>query len=140
MINILIADDHLIVRSGLKQILAESPDPITVDEAGNWMETLAKTHYRVYDLVIMDIFMPGKGGLAALKELKSSRPKLPVLVLSMHPEEQYAVRAMDAGASGYLNMDSAWYELAIAIRKVLAGGKYVSAPLAEKLTANLPDE
>ena len=137
MIKILIADDHPIYRKGLLQILMETPDMFAVDEAGSGEEALAKVWSKDYDLVLMDISMPGRGGLDALKVLKSHRPKLPVLVLSMHPEEQYAVRALRAGASGYLNKECAWDELVNAINKVLGGGKYVSAALAEKLADNL---
>ena len=123
MIHILIIDEHTVVRRGLKQILAESPDPITVDEAGNWVEALAKVHYNDFDLVLMDISISGGGGLDALKELKSRRPELPVLVLSRHPEEIYAVRALRAGAAGYLNKECAWYELVKVVKEVLEVGK-----------------
>ncbi|HXE98396.1 MAG TPA: response regulator transcription factor [Dongiaceae bacterium] len=133
MIRILIADDHPIYRKGLLQILLETPDMFEVDEAGSGEEALAKTWNSNYDLVLMDVSMPGRGGLDALKVLKSRHPKLPVLVLSMHPEEQYAMRALRAGAAGYLNKECVWYELVKAIKKVLEGGKYVSSALAEKL-------
>lgn len=137
MLRLLIADDHPIYRKGLLQILMETPDMFTVDEAGSGEEALAKAWNNDYDLVLLDISMPGRGGLDALKALKSHCPKLPVLVLSMHPEEQYAVRALRAGASGYLNKECVWHELAIAIHKVLNGGKYVSATLADNLASNL---
>jgi two-component system invasion response regulator UvrY len=137
MIRILIADDHPIYRKGLLQILMETPDMFAIDEVSSGEEALAKVWNYDYDLVLLDISMPGRGGLDALKVLKSHRPKLPVLVLSMHPEEQYAVRALRAGASGYLNKECAWHELVNAIRKVLEGGKYVSAALAENLASNL---
>ena len=137
MIRILIADDHPIYRKGLLQILMETPDMFSVDEAGSGEEALGKAWNNEYDLVLMDISMPGRGGLDALKVLKIQCPKLPVLVLSMHPEEQYAERALRAGASGYLNKECAWYELVNAIKKVLNGGKYVSAALAENLASNL---
>lgn len=137
MIRVLIADDHPIYRKGLRQILTEVPDMFAVDEAGSGEEALAKAWDGDYDLILLDISMPGRGGLDALKVLKSHNPKLPVLMLSMHPEEHYAVRALRAGASGYLNKESAWDELVIAIRKVLEGGMYVSAVLAQKLAANL---
>lgn len=137
MTRVLIADDHAIVRKGLIQLLAEAPDPVLVDEACDGDEALAKAESSSYDLVMVDISMPGKGGLDVLKELKIRRPGLPVLVLSMHPEEQYAVRAMRAGASGYLTKERAADELVNAIRKVLRGGKYVSASLAEKLVSLL---
>ncbi|MBC7962516.1 MAG: response regulator transcription factor [Steroidobacteraceae bacterium] len=137
MIRVLIADDHPIYRKGLLQILMETPDMFAVYEAGSGEEALAKVCDNDYDLVLLDLSMPGRGGLDALKVLKSHYPKLPVLVLSMHPEEQYAVRALRAGASGYLNKECAWHELVNAIHKVLEGGKYVSAALAENLASNL---
>lgn len=137
MIRVLIADDHPIYRKGLLQILTEVPERFAVDEAGSGEEALAKVWDGDYDLILLDISMPGRGGLDALKVLKSRHPKLPVLMLSMHPEEHYAVRALRAGASGYLNKESAWDELVIAIQKVLEGGMYVSAVLAQKLAANL---
>src|ERR1700740_2847027 len=102
MLKILIADDHTIVRKGLVQILADSPYTIMVDEASDGEEALTKACAGDHDLVLLDISMPGKGGLDVLKELKGSKPELPVLILSMHPEEQYAVRALRSGASGYL--------------------------------------
>ncbi|HXE96296.1 MAG TPA: response regulator transcription factor [Dongiaceae bacterium] len=140
ILKILIADDHTIVRKGLVQILADSPDPIMVDEAYDGEEALAKALASDYDLVLLDISMPGKGGLDVLKELKDRSPKLPVLILSMHPEEQYAVRALRSGASGYLTKGSAADELLSAIRKVLSGGKYVSSSLAEKLAGSLDEK
>lgn len=139
MLKILIADDHTIVRKGLVQILADSPDPIQVDEASDGEEALAKACAGDYDLVLLDISMPGKGGLDVLKELKDRRARLPVLILSMHPEEQYAVRALRSGASGYLTKGSAADELLNAIRKVLSGGRYVSSSLAERLADSLGD-
>ena len=139
MVRILIADDHPIYRRGLLQILTDVPDMFAVDEAGSGEEALGKVWDNNYDLVLLDISMPGRGGLDALKVLKSHRPKLPVLVISMHPEEHYAVRALRAGADGYVNKESAWYELVKAIQKVLEGGKYVSAVVAEKLAANMSD-
>jgi two-component system invasion response regulator UvrY len=139
MLKILIADDHTIVRKGLVQILADSPDPILVDEASDGEEALAKAFAGDYDLVLLDISMPGKGGLDVLKELKDRKTRLPVLILSMHPEEQYAVRALRSGASGYLTKGSAAEELLSAIRKVLSGGRYVSSSLAEKLAYSLDD-
>jgi two-component system, NarL family, invasion response regulator UvrY len=139
MVRILIADDHPIYRRGLLQILTDVPDMFAVDEAGSGEEALGKVWDNNYDLVLLDISMPGRGGLDALKVLKSHRPKLPVLVISMHPEEQYAVRALRAGADGYVNKESAWYELVKAIQKVLEGGKYVSALVAEKLATNMSD-
>ncbi len=133
MLKILIADDHAIVRKGLMKILKESDNGISVDEAGHGQEALARVLQTRYELVLMDISMPGRGGLDVLKEMKSHRPQLPVLMLSMHPEEEYAIRALRAGASGYVTKDSAADELVGAIRKVLSGGRYVSSSLAEKL-------
>jgi two-component system, NarL family, invasion response regulator UvrY len=140
MIKILIADDHAIVRKGLVQILTDVPDTFAVDEADNGEDALNRALHNDYELVLLDISMPGKGGLEVLDVLKSQRPKLPVLILSMHPEEQYAVRALRAGASGYLTKGSAADELVSAIKKVLAGGKYVSNSLAEKLVFGLVDK
>ncbi len=133
MPKILIADDHTIVRKGLIKILKESDNGISVDEAEHGEEALARVLQASYELVLMDISMPGRGGLDVLKEIKSHRPRLPVLMLSMHPEKEYALRALRAGASGYVTKDSAAEELVGAIRKVLSGGRYVSASLAEKL-------
>jgi two-component system, NarL family, invasion response regulator UvrY len=133
MINILIADDHAIFREGLKHILAESPDVKVVAEARNGQEVLEKIWSEKYDMVLLDISMPGISGLEVLKQLKIEKPKLPVLVLSMHPEEQYAVRVLRAGASGYLTKESAPDELITAIRKISQGRKYITASLAERL-------
>ena len=136
-IRLLIGDDHAVVRKGMKQILAETKDIVVADEAGNGREVLEKVQKTDFDMVLLDISMPGRDGLEVLKELKSLRPKLPVLMLSMYPEEQYAVRSLRSGASGYLTKDSAPDELISAIRKVSSGGKYVSASLAEKLAHKL---
>lgn len=133
MTKILIVDDHAIVRKGLMQIIAERFELVAVDEACSGTEGVNKACRSDYDLALVDISMPGRGGLDVLKELKACRPKLPILILSMHPEEQYAVRALRTGASGYLTKESAPDELVTAIEKVLKGGKYVSASLAEKL-------
>jgi two-component system invasion response regulator UvrY len=137
MIRLLIGDDHAIVRKGMKQILAETRDIVVADEAGNGRDVLEMVRKNDYDMVLLDISMPGRDGLEVLKELKNQRPKLPVLMLSMYPEEQYAVRSLRSGASGYLTKDSAPDELIAAIRKVSSGGKYVSASLAEKLAHKL---
>ena len=137
MLKILVADDHTIVREGLKQILGEVPDMIVAGEASDGPETLHKVREHHYDLVLLDIAMPGISGLDVLKHLKSERPDLPVLMLSMYPEEQYAVRTLKAGASGYLTKESASDELIAAIRKVSSGGKYVTSSLAEKLASCL---
>ena len=140
MIKILIADDHAIVREGLKQIVAETSDMVVVDEASNGQETLDKVWKNDYDVVVLDISMPGRSGLDILKQLKGERSKLPILVLSMHPENQYAVRVLKAGADGYLTKESAPDELIAAIRRVSLGRKYVSSSLAEKLAFDLEIE
>ena len=137
MIKILITDDHAIVREGLKQILSETSDMVVSGEAANGQQCLDLVRKNDLDLVLLDIAMPGRGGMDILKELKNEKPKLPVLILSMYPEEQYAVRALKAGASGYLTKESAPDELIAAIRKVSQGGKYVSSSLAEKLAVYL---
>jgi len=137
MIRILVADDHSVVRQGVKQILADVSDMAVKDEAQNGSETLEKVLHNDYDVVLLDISMPGRSGLEVLEDIKNQRPKLAVLILSMHPEEQYAVRALRAGASGYLTKASAPQELIGAIRKVAGGGKYVTSSLAEKLADEL---
>lgn len=137
MIRILVVDDHTIVREGLKQILGEEKDMNVVEEASNGQEALQKIGKNEYDCVLLDISMPGRSGLEVLKDIKALRPKLPVLILSMHSEELYAIRALRAGASGYLTKASASEELIGAIRKVSAGRKYVSTSLAEKLAVEL---
>ncbi|HQQ88081.1 MAG TPA: response regulator transcription factor [Smithellaceae bacterium] len=137
MIRILVADDHAVVRQGVKQILADVRDMLVKDEAQNGTETIDKVMKYEYDVVLLDISMPGRSGLEILEEIKAQKPKLAVLILSMHPEEQYAVRALRAGASGYLTKASAPQELIGAIRKVAGGGKYVTTSLAEKLAGEL---
>ena len=137
MIRILIADDHAIVRRGLKQIVSEQADMIVASEAENAREVLDLVRTQKWDVVVLDINMPGRNGLEVLKELKRENPKLPVLILSIHPEEQYGVRVLKAGAAGYLTKDSAPDELVLAIRKVHRGGKYISASLAETLVYEL---
>ncbi len=137
MIKVLIADDHAVVRSGLKQILAETPDIVVAGEATNGREVLEKLEKQHWDVLVLDITMPGRSGLEILKDIKLLKPELPVLVLSMHAEEQFATRTLKAGASGYLNKESAPEELVKAIRKVCAGGKYVSATQAERMVGEL---
>ena len=127
MIKIIIADDHAIVRKGLKQILDETPDLVVADEASSGHEVLDKVRKNDFDVVILDLTMPGKGGVETLKELKLEKPDLPVLVLSVHPEEQYALRVLKAGAAGYINKESAPTELIEAIRKVALGRKYITS-------------
>ena len=137
MIKILIADDHAVVRRGLKQILAEEPNMAVFGEACNAQEVLKNVREQNWDIVILDITMPDRSGLEVLKELKNIRPKLPVLILSIHPEEQYAVRVLKAGAAGYMTKESAPEELVKAVRKVIRGSKYISPSLAEKLAFDL---
>lgn len=136
-LKILIADDHPIVRQGLKQILASEPDVVAVGEAETAQKTLELARKQHWDVVVLDITMPGRSGLDVLKELRQERPRLPVLVLTAHPEDQYAVRVLKAGAAGYMTKEKAPEELIKAIRKVLQGGKYVSESLAEKLAFDL---
>lgn len=137
MIKILVADDHAIVREGLKQIVAEESDMEVTAEASNSEEVLNIIAKQVYDIMILDINMPGKSGLDLLKDLKVRFPKLPVLILSMYAEEQYGIRALKAGASGYLKKASAPDELVAAIRKIVSGGKYINEQLAEKLADSI---
>jgi len=137
MIKVLIADDHPIVRRGLKEILVRELEDSVCGEAKDAQEVLARTHSEDWDLVILDITMPGRSGLDVLRDLKKVRPKLPVLVVSMHAEDQYGKRALRAGASGYIHKESAPEELIKAVHKVLAGGRYVSPMLAENLALNL---
>jgi len=126
VINILVADDHAIVRDGLKQILAGTGDLVAGGEARTGNEVLQLVREGKWDLLLMDMSMPGRSGIELIKLVKGERPKLPILVLSMHQEHEYAVRAIRAGASGYLNKDSASELLVAAIRKVVAGGVFVS--------------
>jgi len=137
MIKILVADDHAIVREGLKQILSQTPDLVVIAEASNGQEVIDKISKNYFNLVILDITMPGKSGLEVLREIKGQKPKLPVLILSMYPEDQYAERVLKAGASGYLTKDSAPDELVKAIRQISQGKKYVTPSFAEKLAIDL---
>ena len=134
-IKILIADDHPIVRAGIKQILAETSGMVAADEAGSGQEVLNLIQKKDYDVILLDISMPGRSGLEVLKDLKKEKPKTPVLILSIYPEEQYAIRALRAGASGYLTKSSAPNELVSAIRKISSGGRYITVALAEKLAS-----
>jgi two-component system invasion response regulator UvrY len=137
MIRVLVADDHAIVRRGLKLIMQEEFRSLTFGEASNGQQVLDLAWKQDWDIVILDITMPGRNGLDILKELKQIRPKLPVLVLSMHSEDQFAVRVLKSGASGYMTKENVPEELVKAIKKVMAGGKYVSASLAEELAFRL---
>ena len=136
-IKILIADDHAIVRRGLKEILEDTPDIVAAGEASNGREVLEKLQAESWDVLVLDITMPGRSGLDILKDIRQMKPELPVLILSMHAEEQFATRMIKAGAAGYLNKESAPEELVKAIRKVYSGGKYVSAAQAERMVDEL---
>ena len=140
VIRVLIADDHAILRRGLKEILMRELDNVIWGEAENGQQVLDQVQSHDWDLLILDITMPGRGGLDVLKNLRTLRPKLPVLVLSMHPEDQYGKRVLKAGASGYMNKESAPEELIEAVRKLLGGGRYVSPALAETLASDLSQD
>lgn len=133
MIRILVADDHAVVREGVRRIVADTADLQVAGEARTGPEVVAQTAAHSWDMVLLDISLPGRNGLDVLHHLKRTYPSLPVLVFSMHPEHQYAVRAFKAGASGYLTKDSLPDELVTAIRQVVRGGRYVSTALAEHL-------
>jgi DNA-binding NarL/FixJ family response regulator len=133
MVRILLADDHTVVREGVKRILQDIPDLEVADEATTGQEVLAWAETNTCDVVLLDISLPGANGLETLKQLRRKQTMLPVLMFSVHPEEQYAVRALKAGASGYLTKGCEPHELIAALRKVAQGGKYISATLAERL-------
>jgi DNA-binding NarL/FixJ family response regulator len=133
MIRVVIADDHTIVREGLRQLLQASVDFDVVSEARDGHEVMQRVRELDFDVLLLDMSMPGKSGMELIKQVKSERPKLRILVLSMHQEHQYAVRAIKAGASGYLTKESASSQLAAAIRKVACGGAFISAEVAEQL-------
>lgn len=139
MLKILIADDHRVVREGLKKIIDQTPAMHVVAEASDGHEVLRLASRVVLDVVLLDISMPGPSGLDILKQLKSRHPRLPVLMLSQHPEDHYAVRALRAGASGYVTKESASDELIAAIQKVAEGHKYVTETLADKMVSVLDD-
>jgi len=132
-IRVLIADDHAIVRQGLRQILSDTPDLTVAGEAENGVQAVQMVRSGDWDVVLMDVSMPDRNGIDALKIIKKEHPRLPVLILSMYPEEQYAIRALKAGAAGYLTKQSAPELLVTAIRQVASGKKYVSPSLAEEL-------
>jgi DNA-binding NarL/FixJ family response regulator len=147
VIKILIVDDHAVVRQGLRKILSEQPDMAVIDEAGSAEQLMEIVGTKKWDILIMDISMPGKSGLDVLKQLHQEQPRLPILFLSMLPEEQFAVRVLQAGASGYMTKETAPEELVKAVRKICAGGKYISSAVAEKFagqfnskTQQLPHE
>lgn len=137
MTRVLIADDHAIVRKGLQQIVKEQAPMIEVDEASDGNQVLEKVNANGCDVLVLDISMPGRSGLDILNEVRHLRPNLPVLILSMHPEEQYAIRVLKAGAAGYMTKDSALDELVGAIQRISSGGRYISPSLAEKLALGL---
>src|SRR5215510_2209641 len=138
--RILIADDHAVVRRGLKETLSEAFPRVTFGEAKTAQETVESVGRQEWDVVILDISLPGKSGLDVLGDLRRLRPNLPILLLSMHPEGQFARRALKSGAAGYLTKESVPEELKEAVRRVKAGGRYVSAALAEKLAFDLRPE
>jgi two-component system, NarL family, invasion response regulator UvrY len=135
--KVLITDDHPIVRQGLKQILREAFESIVVDEAVNGLEAISKIENEKYDIVLLDISMPGMNGLEVLKEIQKTHKTLPVMIISIYPEDQYALRCLKAGASGYLTKDTASDELTLAVERILSGKKYVSPSLADKLARHL---
>lgn len=139
MITVLICDDHTLLREGLKQILAGMPDIVVADEAGDGKEVLKKAGARDYDVILLDIALPGRNGIDICKQLKSMKPHLNILMLSMYPEEQFALRSLRAGAAGYLTKNSVSTELIAAIRKVSRGERHISTSLAEALASNLTD-
>ncbi|MES2935497.1 MAG: response regulator transcription factor [Pseudomonadota bacterium] len=139
-IRILIADDHAIVREGLKQILADTKDIVVAGEAENGLDAIKLARDTDCNVLLLDISMPDRSGIDVLKQIKKEVPQLAVLMLSMHREDQYAIRALKAGASGYLNKQSAPKELVIAIRQVAAGMKYISAALAQELANHINED
>lgn len=144
MINVLVVDDHALIRKGMKQILDDTSDIRVTGEAETGMEAIRMVRDHKYDIVLLDITLPDKYGIDVLKQIKQQCPVLPVLILSMHPDEQYALRSIKAGASGYMNKQSAPSQLVVAIRKVASGKKYISSELAEQLandiTSNKPQD
>jgi DNA-binding NarL/FixJ family response regulator len=140
MIRVVIADDHTILREGLRQLLSSAGDVQVVADAADSHEVMARVRSEDFDLLLMDMSMPGKSGIDLIKQVKSEKPKLRILVLSMHEEPQYAVRAIKAGASGYVTKDSASSQLVTAIRKVAGGGAFITAEVAEQLALGaMPD-
>jgi DNA-binding NarL/FixJ family response regulator len=137
MIRVCVADDHELVRRGIRQMLSESPDIRVADEVATGEELVLLAQKRRWDAVLLDLSMPGQGGLETLRRLKAQFPRLPVLILTMHSEDQYAVRAIKLGASGYLTKDSASKRLAEAVRVVAGGKRYITPRLAEQLAATV---
>ncbi|TDK68289.1 response regulator [Sapientia aquatica] len=140
MIRILIADDHTIMREGLKRILEGEPDIQIVAEAVDGLDALQKVRAGGIDLILLDLSMPGRSGVDLIRQMKDEAPKLPILILTMHEEEQYAVRAMRAGAHGYLTKESAGLELVSAIHRIASGRPYISVAVAEQLAMNIMPE
>jgi DNA-binding NarL/FixJ family response regulator len=138
--RILIADDHPIFRAGLKETLAKDPEVESIGEADDGHKTLELARKKRWDVVVLDIMMPGRDGLEVLQELRRERPRLPVLILSAHPEDQLALRLLKAGAAGYLTKQKAPEVLLTAIRKVVSGGKYINESLAEKVVIDFESE
>lgn len=137
LLKILIVDDHFVVRQGLKNVLLEHLPETQFGEASNAQEALDCVWREPWNLVLLDISMPGRGGLDVLKDLRQNFPKLPVIVLSMHPEEQFAIRVLKLGASSYIRKDSAGHELIKGVETALRGGKYITASIAQQLATNL---
>ncbi|SDI45155.1 response regulator [Propionivibrio dicarboxylicus] len=137
MIRILIADDHTLVREGLKQILAASRDMAVKGEAGDGFETLARVREGGWDILLLDMSMPGRSGVDLIRQIRAEAPRLPILILSMYKEDEYAIRTIRAGAAGYLCKDSASAQLISAIRKVAAGGHFISPEVAGELAYGL---
>jgi len=137
MIQILLVDDHNLVREGVKQLLSGHTDMEVVAEASDGQEALEKVWQKHFDIVLLDISLPGQNGLEVLKDIKRHDPETRILILSMHPEERYAVRAVKAGASGYLTKGSVTEELIAAIRKISQGGRYITPEVADKMASNL---
>ncbi len=137
MLRILIADDHAIIRKGLKQILVEEYPTAFIDEVGDAEAVLKKAIKSEWDIIISDLSMPGRSGLDVVRDIKQNFPKIPVLILSIHPEEQYGVRVLKAGAAGYLSKEAAADELINAVKRVLLGRKYISPSIAEKMAEEL---
>lgn len=137
MIRVVLADDHRMVRAGLKEILADTGDIEVVGEATNGHEVMARVRELLFDLLVLDMSMPGRSGIDLIRQVKSEKPALRILVLSMHSEEQYAVRALKAGAAGYLTKEGAADELVAAIRRIAGGGAYVSPETAQRLALGL---
>jgi two-component system, NarL family, invasion response regulator UvrY len=139
-VRILIVDDHFVVRQGLKLVLSEHFSKAKFGEAADGNEALEAVWSQEWDIVLLDISMPGRGGLEALKDIKHSKPKLPVIVLSMHPEDQFSIRMLKLGASAYIRKDSAGHELVNAVSAALEGRRYITPSLAEKLALHLTYE